>query len=474
MSFIFDVIFVFFSLAYLPYLLMTGRYHRDIWQRCGFYPADVIKRLSGKKVIWVHAVSVGEVMAARTLIETLISRYPDKKIAVSTITKTGNDAAKRLFGNTAAVIYLPVDISFVVRRVLGRVSPELFIIIETELWPNLITALSGMDIPVIVANGRISPKSFRRYMQIRPVFKSVLGKVTFFLMQSDDHAQRIISMGALPERVAVTGNMKFDSAARSYASETLDTDALRGDLCLSPEEPLLIAGSTHKPEEGIVLNVYRELLKSSPHLRLLLAPRHIERASEIETLVRKYGFGAKRISNIMKDEGTVERRALSVERKEDGTPYALHPTPYGTPVLILDIMGRLSQLYSLGTVVFMGGSLMKKGGQNILEPAIFSRPIVFGPHMFNFKDIAETFVKEQAAVLVKDEEGLFCQASELLKDPGRREEMGRRARMLVDKNRGAADRTIDQIDRLLKTRIATTHDTRHTTQSHQVTRTPVL
>jgi 3-deoxy-D-manno-octulosonic-acid transferase len=429
MTILYDVAFIMFSIAYLPYMLLTGRWHKDMAQRFGVYPKESLDKMAGGGNIWLHAVSVGEVMAAGTLVEGLLKKYPEKKIVISTTTKTGNDIARKRFGDRAVIIYFPADISFVVKKALKAIKPKALIIIETEIWPNVITALNKMSVPVIIVNGRISPRSFKGYMRIRPVIKGVLKNVELFCMQGREYADRIRSMGAPPERVIVTGNMKFDAAARTYASGSLDVDAIKNDLNIKDGETLFIAGSTHKPEEEMIMNVYNELLGSVPGLRLLIAPRHVERTTEIEGVVRKMGFSPARIS--MQTRQTM--RAPDAQRS----------------VLILDTIGRLSRIFSAGTIVFIGGSLMPRGGQNILEPAIFSKPILFGPHMFNFKDITETFLNREAARMVKSADQLREASSDLLTDPEKRRELGERAKKIVDENMGATERNIDKISEKL-------------------------
>jgi len=422
MTILYDIIFVLFAIAYLPYLVFTGRCHRDLWQRFGIYPKDIMDDIKSKKVLWVHAVSVGEVMAARSFCKSLIKRYPQKRLVISTITKTGNDTAKKFFGDSVTILYLPVDISFVLNRLFRNIEIGGFIVIETEIWPNLITALHRRGVPIALVNGRISPGSYRRYKTVRFLIEGLLRRITLFCMQNDKYKKRIIDMGAPADRVFVTGNMKFDTAGPEGVAEKLNIEALRGDLGLVEGEELFIAGSTHKPEERIVLRVYKKLQVSRPHLKLLIAPRHIERVGEIERLIRRFGFNAVRTSSI---------------------------TDCKDPVLLLDTMGRLSQLFGVATLVFMGGSLMRKGGQNIIEPAAFSKPVIFGPHMFNFKGIAESFLKENAACMVRDENELLKLSKSLLEDAGRLKELGLRARSLIEKNRGATERNIEETSKIL-------------------------
>ncbi len=319
-----------------------------------------------------------------------------------------------------------MDISWIVNKVIDTIGPSIFIIIETELWPNLITALSKRGIPVLLVNGRISPKSYRHYMKIRFFFKGILEKIALFCMQNEEYAKRIKNMGAPADRVVITGSVKFDAAAGSYAQGEMDREAIWRDLGLEENERLFIAGSTHRPEESIVLDIYKDLLKTSPGLRLLIAPRHIDRVSEIEALVEKAGFDPVRVSGAHLKMRTAGRGKASV--------------------IILDTMGRLSQIFSIGTVIFIGGSLMRKGGQNILEPAIFSKAIFFGPHMFNFKDIANEFINAGAACMVKDGRDLFKNIDRILQDGSERELMGGRARALMDKNMGATARTMVHLE----------------------------
>ena len=446
MVIVYDIIFLLFALAYLPYLIFTGRYHKDIWQRFGLYPKDTVEDLKGKEIIWVHAVSVGEVMAARMLCEDILAKISGRKLVISTITKTGNDMARRLFGGRAEILYLPVDLSFVTDGVFDKIRPELFVIVETEIWPNLVISLKKRGIPIVMVNGRISPLSFRRYIKIRFFIKGVLEKITLFCMQTSDYAERIKKMGAPADRVVVTGNMKFDAAGS--VSTALDVDTIRHDLGLKNDEPLFIAGSTHRPEEGIVLRVYKRLVRDIPNLRLLIAPRHIERVSEVEAVIRRAGFAPLRISMI-----TQYAIRPSTSLGAGNTPFDLaQGRQYKTPVLLLDTMGRLGQIYSIGTVVFMGGSLMRKGGQNILEPAVFSKPTIFGPHMFNFKDIKDAFLNEDAACMVKDENGLSRTAGLLLNNEEMRKDLGSRASALIRKNRGATQRNTEEILKIIKKR----------------------
>jgi len=426
MTVLYDVIFMLFAVAYLPYLLFTGRYHKDFKQRLGVLPQDLLNVLDGKDIIWVHAVSVGEVMATRSFSEGLLEKYPSKKLVISTVTKTGNDVAKRLFGNKVTVIYLPLDISWIVNKVLNKLKPKLFVMVETEIWPNLLNALAKRKTPVVMINGRISPKSFKRYMLIKPFIKGILKKITLFCMQNNDYAKKIEAMGAPREKVRVTGNMKFDAA--SGMLEQANQDILMNEIGLKSNESVFIAGSTHPGEDEIIIEVYKKLLDFFPSLKLIIAPRHIERTPDIENLAKKLGFTPIRLSKINRDR---------------------EPISDNNNILILDTMGRLSQFYSIATLVFIGGSLIQKGGQNIVEPAVLGKSIMFGPNMYNFSDITNSFLNKSAACMVKDSVELLEVSKNILNNSEKRRELGRRAKEVVRNNLGASQRNLEKLEELL-------------------------
>ena len=420
MFILYDLIFFIFILFSIPYICIKQKFHKDVFRR--FYLSiEVINKLKGKNPIWVHAVSVGEVMAVRKFIEGL-KKDTDKLIILSTVTSTGNKLAKDILGKQALVIYLPVDISFIVRRFIRVIRPSIFIAVETEIWPNLTQELSKNNIPIVVINGRISDNSFKGYKFIRILLKNILKKISIFCMQSELYANRIISLGAEKDRVKITGNMKFDNIDYS----AIDSHAVALGM-IKPQDPLFIAGSTHKGEEEIILRVYKNLLNSYPDLQLIIAPRHIERTPEIERLIEKFGFICIRMSR---------RQSVSASRPV---------------VFILDTIGILSSLYGIATVVFIGGSLAEKGGHNIIEPAIFGKPIIFGPSMYNFRDINELFLREGAAVLVKNANELESAAKELLRDSHKREVLGSKAKIIITENRGTTDKNLAIVKDILST-----------------------
>jgi 3-deoxy-D-manno-octulosonic-acid transferase len=393
----------------------TGRYRRTFRERMGNLP-DEIRPGPGPSV-WVHAVSVGEVLAARPLVAALKQRLPGHRVVVSTTTLTGNAVARRGLG-VDGLFFAPLDFPSAVRRVLDRVAPRLVVLVETELWPNLIHEARRRGARVALVNGRISPRSYPRYRLLRPLFRPVLAEVDAFLMQGESHAERVRAMGAPPDRVRVTGNLKFDALEAPHASESL-ARVLSG----ADGVPLWVAGSTMAGEEEAVLAAFRSARAQAP-LRLVLAPRHPERFEEASAKALAAGFAC------------VRRSAL------DG-PWR------GGDVLILDTMGELAQAYGYATLVFVGGSLVPSGGHNVLEAAVAEKAILVGPHMENFQEIADQFRAEAAFVQVGSEAELASAARELLGDDARRAELGRRARALVDRNRGALEATLDALAALV-------------------------
>jgi len=414
MLILYDILYILFTICYLPILIVRGKLHRGFLMRLGIFPQEIFKKIAGKKVIWLHTVSVGEAGAASELVKYLKEDYPEHRLVISTVTKSGNRIAQGLIGLQDAVIYSPLDIGFIVRRVINSIKPQAFIVAETEIWPNLTVGLARAKVPIILVNGRISSGSFRGYQIIRPFLRGVLRKFNLFCMQTTGDAQRIIELGAQKDKVKVTGNMKFDIGS-SDAGHSLE-------LGLKENEQLFIAGSTHRGEEKIVLEVYKELIKSHPNLRLLIAPRHIERTKEIETLISKLGFYSQRISRLEKGLRTV---------------------------FILDTIGQLKNLYSLADIVFVGGSLIAHGGQNPIEPAVFGKAIIFGPHMFNFSDLAGAFRDKDAVIMVKNAKELRGAALQILNDDRLRENLGKKAKELIRENTGASFRNAQLIKNLI-------------------------
>lgn len=421
---LYDLFFIMFSVLYLPYFLVSGKWRGFSRQRLGVFSGDILSEIKDSRAIWLHAVSVGEVMASVPLYEELRRNLPDEKIVVSTVTSTGNRIAREKFKDAAAVIYLPLDLSGITDKVIKLIKPKAALIAETEIWPNFITSLKKSGAKVVIFNGRVSPKSFKNYGAVKRLLKDVLQKIDLFLMQSQADADKIISLGAPRDNVRVTGNLKYDAAMIKPKSE--DAGTLRKRLGLGAKEKLLIAGSTNTGEEEKVLRCYKELTAEFPELRLLVAPRHIDRAGTIAGLAQKYGFTARLLSS------------------GDDKPLGSHE------ISILDEMGTLAQLYAAADIVFIGGSLINKGGQNPLEAAYHSKAILFGPYMYNFEAITGSLISARGAVKVENEEEFAASLRVLLENDLERRKMGESARRVLESNSGAAKKDLSLIESLIK------------------------
>ncbi len=403
--------------------LRYGKYVGNLAQRMGYLPVSF--NLDGDESIWIHAVSVGEALTARALLPELRQRYPGLRIFMSTTTLTGQQLARTRLPDVDAVFFFPFDLPPFVKRTLRLVRPRLFIMMETEIWPNLLRACRRAGVKTMLVNGRISSRSYPRYRLARRFFRRVLADVDRFCMQSDESARRIVQIGADQARVVVTGSLKFESLESPAAAAGRGAGRVLRFFRIPPSRPVLIAASTLKGEEPAVLGAFAAVRRGSPNALLILAPRKPERFAEAEALARSEGLRV------------VRRSALPV----DAEPRA--------DVVVLDTIGELAHLFQVADVVFVGGSLVDHGGHNVLEPAVHGKPIVFGPYMQNFAEIAETFLNNQAALEVRDAAELAEVCVRLVGDPVERARLGAAARALVEANRGAKPRTLDVIRRLL-------------------------
>ncbi len=408
----------------IPYFLVREliypRYWKSLFQRFGSLPQEVNPHRN--KTIWVHAVSVGEVLAAKSLIGALQKEYPDYPLIISTTTIVGNKIARQNFPDVNAVVFFPFDWSFSIRRALRRLNPELLVILETELWPNALRQCKRREIPVVLVNGRLSPRSYGRYFRIRTLFRRVLKDVDFYCMQSEEDARRIISVGARQDKVMATGNLKYDTDEPPASSKI--AELLNGLLGVKPETPVIVAGSTEKGEEELVLTSFREIKKRYPQAKMILAPRRPTRFDEVEKILKSYSFRYRRRSRAKEEEG---------EEPE---------------LLLLDTIGELSSAYALGRLNFVGGSLVPVGGHNILEPASRGKPVVFGRYMDNFKAISQLFLKEEGGIMVSNQQELTQAFLRLLENEGLCTRMGEKARQIVRANKGATDRSLTIIQKL--------------------------
>ena len=404
--------------------LRRQKYFGSLRQRFGGLPVSF--NLDGEPSIWVHAVSVGEVLAARPLVLELRERYPGFRLFVSTTTVAGQQVARRHLPQADAVFYFPIDLAPVVGRVFDRVRPRLLVLMEGEIWPNVLRECGRRGVRTVLVNGRVSARSFPRYRLLAPLMRRVLADVDACCMQSDEAARRITLVGADPARVSVTGSLKFDAVRLpTPAAHNRPRDRVLRFFRVPPQRPVIVAGSTMRGEELPVLQAFRRIKAAQPQALLILAPRHADRFTEVMHIARGEGFA------------TARRSELGI----DTDPHA--------DVVVLDTIGELAQLYQLATVAFVGGSLVPTGGHNILEPAVYGRPVVFGPSMSNFAEIAHMFLAHGAAVQVDTAHALEETLIALTADPVRRAALGAAARALVEANRGAAGRTLDVIARLL-------------------------
>lgn len=407
-------------------ILTKEKYRKGLIEKLGILPSDLKKRDSNKVRVHVHAVSVGEVIAATPFIKELKKRHPEISLVLSTVTPTGNEMAHKRLPEADHIIYFPFDLPWVVKKVINTVRPCLYITVETELWPNFLREVKLSGAKSIIINGRISPHTFKGYMRIKPFMKRTLSYVDLFCMQSDEDAGKIKAIGAPEGAVRVTGNMKYDQRFVDISED--EVSIKKRVLGINREDRVIIAGSTHRGEDEIILEAYKECLKGDEKIRLIIVPRHIERTGEIERLVKMQGLEM------------VRRTGLN-NSKENTIPY--------NTVIIGDTIGELATLYSIATVVIIGGSFIPHGGQNPLEAIYYKKPVVFGEHMFNFREIAGEILENGAGIKVEKAEDLTKALKALLNDPNRQRKMGEKGYEIILKNKGAVDRNLDIVEEFL-------------------------
>ena len=415
---------------------MNKKKREILKEKLGFLPPSVY-RMKGTPHIWVHAVSVGEVVAAASIVKLLREGYPSASIVFSTGTGTGRKMAEQTIKEVNGYIYYPLDFPWVVRRVLRILRPHLFITIETEIWPNLLRTAKKMGIKTMLANGRISTRSFNRYRRTRFLWKKVLANFDVISMISVVDADRIKSMGAEPEKVFVSGNSKYDTLISQANPES--KAKIRKLLQIDPHEIVFLAASTHDGEEKTVIKAYKNLLKKFPHLIFIIAPRHIRRVASVEEALRNEGF-----SNFTR------RSNLDSNQRKSHLPV---PSALGgrqTGIIILDVIGELFYVYSLGTIIFCGGSLVKKGGQNILEPASWGKVVFHGPSMEDFLTEKELLREAGAGIEVSGAASLTREAIGLLCNPEELTRRGEKGRKAIAEMEGGARRNMELAQKLLK------------------------
>ena len=420
MFLLYDLIWVVAALCLIPWYGIKRAFglksREGIRERLGIYQADRLKVLQGRRVIWLHAVSVGETKAAVPLLRALRNSFPEHALVLSNTTETGHSIACDI-KEIDLCLYFPFDMSWVVHRVLRCLQPELILIVETELWPNLARLACRAGIPMVLVNGRISDRSLPRYQIAKPLLRRLLRHFSHFCMQSREDAQRLLQLGAPGDRVVVTGNLKFDMPADGLAE--MDMEALRQVFRLPAEALVWVAGSTHPGEEELLMEVYADLCTQRSDLILVLAPRHIERCPALQTVLHERGFSVLLRSNPI-DQGDI-----------------LQPGQ----ILLVDTLGELVSLYRAANLVFVGGSLVPIGGHNVLEAAMVGKPALFGPHMENFREIARLLAAGGGGIQI-DQQSLGAVVADLLNDPQRRSVMGRAGMELLKLHAGATERTL--------------------------------
>lgn len=412
------------SLPVLPLLFLCGkRFRKGFLQRLGFYPGELCDAVRGSRPIWIHAVSVGEVLSVMQLAGQLKGKFPGRKILISTFTSTGNEIARQT-GAGDAVIFFPLDHPLIIRRALKVFDPSLVVFLETEIWPNFLRLAYRKGIPTLLLSGRLSPGAFGRYNFFRLFFSTVVRQFTAAGAQSEGDAERMVRLGFDPQRVLITGSLKHASRGEEVdrsGGEKETNLPFRGN----EDRRVLVAGSTHRGEEEILLDVFQILKSRFPTLVMVLAPRHPQRFYEVERLLKKRGV-------------RFDKKSQMNGREDDVAD-----------VIFLDTLGDLPVFYSVADIAFIGGSLVDAGGHNLMEPARLCKPVLFGPYMTNFIDIAKEMKRKGGGIEVRGLEDLVREISALLSDRTRAESMGKVAYSVVEGDRGVMERSTDLVSRYL-------------------------
>jgi 3-deoxy-D-manno-octulosonic-acid transferase len=421
----YNILLVFAALFLVPYyavkILLTGKYRKSIGPKFGFLSAGALKGMKGSPRIWIHAVSVGEVTAAAPVISNLREILPDASIVLSTSTETGQEMAHKTVHGATEIFYFPLDIPFVIRKVMNLVKPDMFVAVETEVWPNFMRICREKGIRIVMVNGRLSPRSFRRYKMTKFFWKDTLDLIDRIGTISDVDAERFKALGADPSKVHVMGNAKYDSLAAEIDGSL--RKEISGKLSISPDSRVFVAGSTHEGEEKVVLSVYGKLLEEHKDLILIIVPRHVERADDVLSLIKEEGF----------DDHITMTEIRGGKR------------PAGERIIVIDVIGELFKVYSLATVVYCGGSLVPRGGQNILEPAAWGKVVFYGPSMEDFTEEKEALEEVGAGVEVSDGKELFDRIFNLLSNPDSLRTRGDAGKKMVASNMGASRRYAQMI-----------------------------
>lgn len=422
----FNICYFFLLLIFSPFLLYSalfkGKYREGFGEKF-LGKAPVLEKKKSDHRVWIHAVSVGEVNLAATILKEFERRHPDFEFVISSTSHTGMELARKKFAGRT-VFYAPLDFSWAVRRAMKRVQPDFLVLIELEIWPNLLLTAEKLGVPVVVMNGRLGEKSFRNYSRIRPVMRRVMRTLTLVTAQDEASAERFRSLGVAPEKVFNVGSIKYDGAQSDRQNEK--TRRLARLWNVEPTDRIFLAGSTQEPEEEMAVEVFRRLAPTHPELRLILVPRHPERFAEVEKLLEKTEFE------------TQKRTDLSENHEENGR----------AQILLVNTIGELGGWWGTSFVGFVGGSMGSRGGQNMLEPAAFGTCVSFGPNTWNFRDIVKKLLTHDAAVVVHDVDEMTEFVRRTLEDADFARTLGQNASRLVASQQGALKKTLDHFDQL--------------------------
>jgi len=440
-----DFIYLFAAMAYSPmviYRTIRHKRYRTGWaQRFG----KITRNNPEKRCIWLHAVSVGEINAAKTIIDEMQKKFSNYEIVISTTTDTGFARASNIFGENFKVFYFPLDFSWIIRRAFRRINPSLCLLMELEVWPNYVHIAQKLNIPVVVVNGRISDKSLSRYKIIKPVAAKIFRKVSLILAQTDEYAQRFKQIGCPNERVIVTGSLKYDTAQITDKVDGADAlaEQLFGKIANRKSQVanrLWVAGATGNDEEKILLEVFHNLRQEGRFSNLCLAivPRKPERFDEVAQLIEQSGFNVIRYSKLKTLAPVAGEKSQITNRKSQIDT-----------VILGDTMGDLRKFYSLATVIFVGRSLVPMGGSDMIEAAALGKCTIFGPHAFNFKQTVDVLIKDNGAIMVKDKDDLLATMQRCLTEPDYANKIALNGQETIRKNQGATTKAIEQISKFL-------------------------
>lgn len=418
---LFPVVFLFMLPKFVSRMLKRGGYGQHFEQRIGHFGTKTKARLREHRRVWVHAVSVGEIYVALRFMKAWREAHPEARFALSTTTSTGHAIARKEIDPRDVLFYFPVDLPVIVRKVLGIINPVRIVLVEGELWPNLIRLADNQGIPVSLINGRLSERSYKGYRMLKPLTADVLRRIEPICVQGEVDARRLTGIGAPPENVHVMGTVKFDVAERNPAGEQVAREVMRR-MGVPEDAVVLLGGSTWPGEEAVLCELYKRLKDANEKLFLVLVPRHVERADEVVRCLEEQQLSYLRRSRI---EDTGE-------------------TP-GPDVLFVDTTGELRNFYSVADIIFVGKSLVEHGGQNPIEPAMYGKAVVVGPNMENFPAVMPVFLQAEAVVQVESIEALGAAVEQLVLDEAARRALGERAAKVVAENQGVIERTVARL-----------------------------